>query len=108
MHWVETVGKLGVMKKLSIALGAVALLGAAVCAVPGLMTDSRAADAKPEPLRVAPPAPRALPATPGSMGQVQLTFAPVVKRIAPAVVNVYSKSVVQAQVNPFFNDPLFG
>jgi len=96
------------MKKLSIALGAVALLGAAVCAVPGLMTDSRAADAKPEPLRVAPPAPRALPATPGSMGQVQLTFAPVVKRIAPAVVNVYSKSVVQAQVNPFFNDPLFG
>ena len=42
------------------------------------------------------------------MGQVQLTFAPVVKRVAPAVVNVYSKSVVQAQVNPFFNDPLFG
>jgi serine protease Do len=41
------------------------------------------------------------------MGQVQLTFAPVVKRVAPAVVNVYSKSVVQAQVNPFFNDPLF-
>jgi serine protease Do len=32
----------------------------------------------------------------------------VVKRIAPAVVNVYSKTVVQAQVNPFFNDPLFG
>src|ERR1700719_4447420 len=46
-------------------------------------------------------------ATPSSMGQVQLTFAPVVKRVAPAVVNVYSKSVVQAQVNPFFNDPLF-
>ena len=41
------------------------------------------------------------------MGQVQLTFAPVVKRVAPAVVNVYASSVVQAQVNPFFNDPLF-
>ena len=41
------------------------------------------------------------------MGQVQLTFAPVVKRVAPAVVNVYARSVVQVQVNPFFNDPLF-
>jgi serine protease Do len=41
------------------------------------------------------------------MGQVQLTFAPVVKRVAPAVVNVYAKSVTQVQVNPLFNDPLF-
>jgi Do/DeqQ family serine protease len=45
--------------------------------------------------------------TPPSMPQVQLTFAPVVKRVAPAVVNVYSRSVVQAQVNPLFADPLF-
>ena len=94
------------MKKLSIFLGAAALLGAAVYAVPALMTDSRAADAKPEPLRGAAGA--AAACAPASMGQVQLTFDPVVKRIAPAVVNVYSKSVVQAQVNPFFNDPLFG
>jgi Do/DeqQ family serine protease len=47
------------------------------------------------------------PAVPQSMGQVQLTFAPVVKRIAPAVVNVYARSVVQAQGSPLFNDPLF-
>jgi serine protease Do len=46
-------------------------------------------------------------AVPQTMGQVQLSFAPVVKRIAPAVVNVYSRSVVQQQVNPLFNDPLF-
>jgi Do/DeqQ family serine protease len=46
-------------------------------------------------------------AVPQSMPQVQLTFAPVVKRVAPAVVNVYSQSVVQAQVNPLFADPLF-
>src|SRR5437868_8503709 len=46
-------------------------------------------------------------AEPQSMPQVQLTFAPVVKRVAPAVVNVYSRSVVQAQVNPLFSDPLF-
>ncbi|HTP78687.1 MAG TPA: Do family serine endopeptidase [Rhizomicrobium sp.] len=46
-------------------------------------------------------------AVPSSMPQVQLTFAPLVKRVAPAVVNVYARSVVQAPMNPFFNDPLF-
>ena len=44
---------------------------------------------------------------PQSMPQVQLTFAPVVKRVAPAVVNVYSRSVVQTAVNPLFSDPFF-
>jgi Do/DeqQ family serine protease len=44
---------------------------------------------------------------PQSMPQIQLTFAPVVKRVAPAVVNVYARSVVQAPMNPLFNDPLF-
>ena len=92
--------------------GVLALAGMAVYVLPALTADSRAADnkapsGKPEPLRVAPPAPRALPATPASTAQVQLTFAPVVKRIAPAVVNVYARSIVQQQVNPFFNDPLF-
>jgi Do/DeqQ family serine protease len=94
------------MKRISIVVGALALAGAAVYAVPALTADNKSAAPKPEPLRVAPPPPRALPAAPGSMGQVQLTFAPVVKRIAPAVVNVYARSIVQ-QVNPFFNDPLF-
>jgi serine protease Do len=45
--------------------------------------------------------------SPHDMRQVQLTFAPVVKRVAPAVVNVYARSVVQAPTNPFFNDPFF-
>ena len=95
------------MKTISIIAGATALAGAAIYALPALT-----ADTKPEPLRVAPPAARALPAapaamSPGSMSQVQLTFAPVVKRVTPAVVNVYSRTVVQQQANPFFNDPLF-
>ncbi len=90
------------MKTISIIAGGIALTGAAIYALPALT-----ADTKPEPLRVAPPAPRALPAAPASMSQVQLTFAPVVKRVAPAVVNVYSRTVVQQQANPFFNDPLF-
>jgi len=46
-------------------------------------------------------------AVPQLMAQVQLTFAPVVKRVAPAVVNVYARSIVKQQVNPLFNDPLF-
>jgi serine protease Do len=58
------------------------------------------------PTRLAPPL-KPMPAPPASMAQVQLTFAPVVKRIAPAVVNVYARSVAQVQVNPLFNDPLF-
>ena len=46
-------------------------------------------------------------AVPDSMGQVQLTFAPIVKRVAPSVVNVYARSIVRQQVNPLFADPLF-
>jgi len=44
---------------------------------------------------------------PRDMREVQLTFAPVVKRVAPAVVNVYSRTVVQTAANPFFNNPFF-
>lgn len=57
-----------------------------------------------------PPKPQALPPkqiVPQSMPQVQMSFAPVVKRVAPAVVNVYTRTVVQQQVNPLFNDPMF-
>ncbi|MEQ9519000.1 MAG: DegQ family serine endoprotease [Parvibaculum sp.] len=45
---------------------------------------------------------------PSSQAQVQLSFAPVVRSVAPAVVNVYSKRTVQAQPSsPLFNDPFF-
>jgi Do/DeqQ family serine protease len=56
---------------------------------------------------LAAPAAQAQPSVPQSMGQVQLSFAPVVKRVAPAVVNVYARSIVRQQVNPIFSDPLF-
>ncbi|MHA1600259.1 MAG: Do family serine endopeptidase, partial [Alphaproteobacteria bacterium] len=40
--------------------------------------------------------------------QVELSFAPVVKQVAPAVVNIFSKRVVrQRAVSPLFNDPFF-
>ena len=44
---------------------------------------------------------------PGSRQQVTLTFAPVVKQAAPAVVNIYTRKVVHNQVPALFNDPLF-
>jgi Do/DeqQ family serine protease len=43
---------------------------------------------------------------PSSPAELQLSFAPVVKRATPAVVNVYAARVVENR-NPFINDPLF-
>ncbi len=45
---------------------------------------------------------------PQSAPQVQLSYAPIVKRAAPAVVNVYSRRVVKRAATPFANDPFFG
>ena len=47
-------------------------------------------------------------AVPTSPQQITLTFAPVVKMVAPAVVNIYTKKVVKQQaLSPFFDDPFF-
>src|ERR1700688_1205323 len=43
---------------------------------------------------------------PASSAQLQLSYAPVVQRMAPAVVNVYASHVVENQ-NPFMDDPFF-
>ena len=44
---------------------------------------------------------------PTSRQQVSLTFAPIVKRASPAVVNVYTKRVLKQQASPLFSDPFF-
>ncbi len=45
---------------------------------------------------------------PQSMEQIQLSFAPVVKNVAPAVVNVYAARRVQERSLPsMFDDPIF-
>ncbi|GGC57939.1 Do family serine endopeptidase [Chelatococcus reniformis] len=46
-------------------------------------------------------------ATPQSRSEIQLSFSPVVKQVAPAVVNVYGARVERRQQNPFFDDPFF-
>jgi len=45
---------------------------------------------------------------PENRQQIQLSFAPLVKQAAPAVVNVYTKQKVKKQVrSPLFDDPFF-
>ena len=56
---------------------------------------------------VLPSAPRAETAVPESAAQVALSFAPVVKAAAPAVVNIYATRVVQERRSPFADDPFF-
>jgi Do/DeqQ family serine protease len=41
-----------------------------------------------------------------TQAELHLSYAPVVKRVAPAVVNVYAAKVVQNR-NPLFEDPIF-
>jgi Do/DeqQ family serine protease len=47
-------------------------------------------------------------AVPESAAGMKQSFAPVVKRAAPAVVNVYVRHRVEQMVSPFFDDPFFG
>jgi serine protease Do len=45
---------------------------------------------------------------PNSKSEINLSFAPVVKRVAPAVVNIYTKRLAQRRVrSPLFDDPFF-
>jgi serine protease Do len=45
---------------------------------------------------------------PASRDEVRLSFAPLVKQAAPAVVNIYTRKVVQEVVrSPLFDDPFF-
>jgi len=43
---------------------------------------------------------------PSSAAELRLSYAPIVQRVQPAVVNVYAAKVVQNH-NPFLDDPLF-
>jgi Do/DeqQ family serine protease len=54
-----------------------------------------------------PVAAQAENAVPQSPQVVHLSFAPIVKKVRPAVVNVYASRVEQAVRNPLFDDPIF-
>jgi serine protease Do len=44
---------------------------------------------------------------PQSREQINLSFAPLVRQVAPAVVNIYTTRVVTRNVSPFAGDPFF-
>ncbi|KQX43117.1 serine protease [Devosia sp. Root436] len=52
----------------------------------------------------APAEPRQIPE---SDAQIKLSFAPVVRAVAPSVVNVYATRIEQQAVSPFASDPFF-
>ena len=47
------------------------------------------------------------PRPPVSSAEISLSFAPVVKSTAPAVVNIYASRVVEERLSPFAGDPFF-
>jgi len=64
------------------------------CAAPAIAQDVPFAPAAPDRI------------VPASQAEMQMSFAPVVREAAPAVVNVYSRRVSRQQ-SPFANDPFF-
>jgi len=44
---------------------------------------------------------------PGSRAEISLSFAPVVRAAAPAVVNIYTRKTVERRLDPFSGDPAF-
>ncbi len=44
---------------------------------------------------------------PQARSQIMLSYAPLVKRVSPAVVNIYTKRVVTKSFSPFGGDPFF-
>ena len=78
-----------------------------VLAPPRLAASQPAAVAAPQIVAASEPAPvTQLAAVPDSREAIRLSFAPIVKRVAPAVVNVYATSRVQVR-SPFEGDPFF-
>ncbi len=49
----------------------------------------------------------AFAAVPESKVQMNLSFAPVVKTVEPAIVSIYAAQVVERSLNPLFNDDFF-
>ncbi|RAH99319.1 serine protease [Acuticoccus sediminis] len=73
----------------------------AVALVPGVASAETAVTPTPPAAEAAAPA---APEIPQSRAQIALSFAPVVRQVAPAVVNVYS---MQKTVDPFYSDDPF-
>jgi serine protease Do len=88
----------------SLALGIAAL---AILAIGGTLALSPFNGRSMAVAPVAPPPTAEARQVPTSDTQIKLSFAPVVKAVAPSVVNVYATTIEQQSSSPFANDPFF-
>jgi Do/DeqQ family serine protease len=75
----------------------------AACSQPGAQTSAQTLATQSLP---APPLAEPARKVPADAASMRLSFAPIVRRVAPAVVNVYSRRVVRQSVDPFWQ--MFG
>ena len=92
------------------ALSVVAFVSPAPAQAPTPPAEAPASGAPTKPApppKSAPPAkrPAAQKVVPQSKGE--FSYAPLVKKAAPAVVNIYARRVVQRRSSPFLDDPFF-
>jgi len=92
------------MSRRQVILGASGLVAAAVLgALLWNAAEPRVTTAQEAP----PPQQIATRELPRSQADIQLSFAPVVKQVTPAVVNVYATKTEQGFQSPFASDPFF-
>jgi Do/DeqQ family serine protease len=84
------------------------IAGAAICAVgAGVALFERRADISQAVAQISSPATAQERVVPQTRAEAILSFAPVVKKAQPAVVNVFASRVERMPANPFFDDPIF-
>jgi len=91
--------------------GGVAVIARMICMLLGLAVIGLAAPG-PAPAQTIPTeaTPEAMPEVmkvPDSLAEISLGFVPVVRQAAPAVVSIYTRTVVERRASPFAGDPFF-
>ena len=84
--------------KVTLALGCVVL---AACAMSPAVPPERG------PATIVPVQSQLNRVVPQTQAEITLSFSPVVRKAAPAVVNIYTRKVVERRVSPFMGDPFF-
>ncbi len=92
------------MSSRSLFFAAVAIVGLGVAGTLAISSHTPAPLAQVGEQAAPPTAPVVVPE---SQEQIRLSFAPVVREVAPSVVNVYATRIEQQYVSPFANDPFF-
>ncbi|MEE2689936.1 MAG: DegQ family serine endoprotease [Pseudomonadota bacterium] len=95
------------MRRLFLCLLAVAAVAESACAQPAPPAASKAPAQTPDSLEGGK-IESARRVAPESMAQVHLSFAPIVEHVSPAVVNVFTKRVVNRSTGDPFFDRFFG